>query len=275
MFRKKKTDIPVAPESLPAMAGTAPEAVKPRKHRKPHPVRNGVLLTFLYFIIYTVGIIVIHDFTSPYTPGWSESFIQIFVRLPIGLAIYKVLQKRRPAETIRKIPRKRFLAFLVLHVALVQLPIQAGWPSLHATADALAGQEAAWSEVLNVLLLGPIVEEVIFRGALFGLSRRRLDFWPAAITNGILFGLTHFSDPINMMVTAMVAVLFCALVEATGRIRYGIALHLAFNWCGLLAVPLYPYIPALVALPVFAVGIAINLVLIIRKDRLIARLLPD
>ena len=36
-----------------------------------------------------------------------------------------------------------------------------------------------------------VVEEVIFRGVLHGLLRRRLEVWPAAVCGAFLFGLWH------------------------------------------------------------------------------------
>ena len=47
--------------------------------------------------------------------------------------------------------------------------------------------------ILAVCIVGPIAEELVFRGMIFGKLRRAFSFWPAAIISGIMFGVFHMN----------------------------------------------------------------------------------
>jgi membrane protease YdiL (CAAX protease family) len=79
-----------------------------------------------------------------------------------------------------------------------------------------------------VIVVAPICEELFFRGVLFRVLRQRLPFWPAAVADGILFGLVHWS-PAILPVLAVLGIMFCFVYERTGSIFPTIALHALNN----------------------------------------------
>jgi uncharacterized protein len=77
---------------------------------------------------------------------------------------------------------------------------------------------------LVVIVVAPVCEELFFRGVLFRVLRQRIPFWPAAIADGVLFGLVHWS-PAILAVLAVLGIMFCYVYERTGSIFPTIALH--------------------------------------------------
>jgi membrane protease YdiL (CAAX protease family) len=87
-------------------------------------------------------------------------------------------------------------------------------------------------------VIGPFVEEVLFRGFLFRQMRRwaGAPFWVAAILASLLFGAGHFEQGdsfanavMNSAITFAGGVLFCWLTERWGSIWPGFAIHAGLN----------------------------------------------
>jgi membrane protease YdiL (CAAX protease family) len=75
-----------------------------------------------------------------------------------------------------------------------------------------------------VIGVAPLCEELFFRGVLFRVLRQRMALWPAAIVDGILFGLVHGSFVI-LPVLAVLGIVFCYVYDRTGSLYPTIALH--------------------------------------------------
>lgn len=88
------------------------------------------------------------------------------------------------------------------------------------------GVAAAILIAFAVTVLAPLVEELFFRGYLYGAFRR----WGVAVASlvvGVLFGLVHFggSDPAYLVPLGIFGALLCLLRERTGSLYPPIALH--------------------------------------------------
>ena len=102
---------------------------------------------------------------------------------------------------------------------------------------------AKWApQAIDSLLIfgvvGPFVEEVLFRGFLFRQLRRwaGLPFWVAALLASLLFGAVHFDQGdtlanslMNSGITFAGGVLFCWLVERWNSIWPGFVIHAGLN----------------------------------------------
>ncbi len=102
--------------------------------------------------------------------------------------------------------------------------------------------------IVVVVIFGPAVEELVFRGALFnGLYRlgrlifanpgasegsrktaRRVSFALAALASSVLFALLHL-EPTLLPVLLILAVVLCALFERTGSLLPTFVAHATFN----------------------------------------------
>jgi len=81
---------------------------------------------------------------------------------------------------------------------------------------------------LVLVVLAPIVEEVIFRGWLYGRLRARMGVVGAILITSTLFALLHFQWNVSVNVFAL-SVVACVLREITGTIYAGILTHMIKN----------------------------------------------
>jgi membrane protease YdiL (CAAX protease family) len=82
-----------------------------------------------------------------------------------------------------------------------------------------------------VIVVAPIAEEFFFRGFFYKSLRTRLGILVAALVNGVVFGLIHFtgSETLELLpILAALGFMFCLVYEKTGTLYAPIALH-AFN----------------------------------------------
>jgi membrane protease YdiL (CAAX protease family) len=91
-------------------------------------------------------------------------------------------------------------------------------------------------QILLIAIAAPIIEEICFRGMLFGGLREGLPKYASALIAGALFGLLHFTGGITV-VPPLIAFGFvlCLLYEKTGSIVPGMLLHALNNSVALLA----------------------------------------
>jgi membrane protease YdiL (CAAX protease family) len=98
--------------------------------------------------------------------------------------------------------------------------------------------------VLIVVLFGPAVEELVFRGAIFnGLYRlgtlfstrsagieppSKTIFALSALTSSVLFALLHL-EPVLLPVLFILAITLCALFQRTGSLLPSFVAHATFN----------------------------------------------
>lgn len=81
---------------------------------------------------------------------------------------------------------------------------------------------------LAIAVYGPFVEEVVFRGAIFGGMRESASVWKSMLLSALLFGMMHMN--FNQVGYAFVlGISMALLVEATGSIWASIIFHITVN----------------------------------------------
>ncbi len=116
-------------------------------------------------------------------------------------------------------------ALTVLWVAALGLDGEEG----RALTERL-GTEATSSVIVVVVVVtvvGPVGEEILFRGYVYRALRNRRGVWPAAITTGVLFAATHLGwVPFALIVPIVVfGIAMCLLYHWTGSLYPCIAVH--------------------------------------------------
>ena len=81
---------------------------------------------------------------------------------------------------------------------------------------------------IELAIFAPIIEEIIFRGWLYGNLRLRIPKPVAILIVSLLFGLVHFQWNVGVTVFVM-SVISCSLREITGSIYAGTLLHIINN----------------------------------------------
>jgi len=82
---------------------------------------------------------------------------------------------------------------------------------------------------IAAVLVAPVVEEMFFRGLLYGTLKRHVRPAFAMAAVGVLFGLVH--PPVAAQIPmCLFGALLCYIYEKTGRLLVPIAIHLLFNF---------------------------------------------
>lgn len=84
--------------------------------------------------------------------------------------------------------------------------------------------------IFSVVLLGPVAEELFFRGAITKVLLRRYAPWVAVVVSGLLFGLVHINPP-QVVGAALIGILLGWLYWRTGSLIPCILLHVVNNGC--------------------------------------------
>lgn len=81
---------------------------------------------------------------------------------------------------------------------------------------------------IELVIIAPIMEELIFRGWLYGNLRVRIPKWLAILIVSVLFGVVHMQWNVGVSVFA-ISVVNCILREVTGTIYAGTLMHMLNN----------------------------------------------
>jgi membrane protease YdiL (CAAX protease family) len=79
-----------------------------------------------------------------------------------------------------------------------------------------------------LVVLTPIVEEIIFRGYLFGALRKNISFIGATLLTSLVFGFLHGALNVGVDVFAL-SVIMCVMREVTGNVWASILIHMIKN----------------------------------------------
>lgn len=77
-------------------------------------------------------------------------------------------------------------------------------------------------------IFAPLLEEVIFRGGIFRLLRKKLSFLWGAMISSILFGLYH-GNLVQFIYAALLGMLLAYVYETYGSLKAPIVAHVAAN----------------------------------------------
>ena len=116
--------------------------------------------------------------------------------------------------------------FLVLAALINQAMVPTDSEILQDYLKRFLSEEGATSNPivwLCIVVVLPVAEEIIFRGALFGGLRRLMPPWVAMVLAGLLFGLMH--DGATVLPVATLGILLAWTYEQTGSLKTACLLH--------------------------------------------------
>ena len=214
--------------------GSAPPPVGPRPLDAPWGVRDvwlGIGLLVLCF----AAIVVFALFNRGLDLGLLVSLGELTMVVPVGLLVFVKHRAGWGALGLRRFPaRVLALAFGLLVVAgvfnaayglllsLFNLQVQA---SLQELIDQL---KSPWWFVVGGAIIAPVVEEIFFRGFVYGGFRLRYGWLRAAVFSSLLFAIIH-GEPTAFLPIFLLGMLFAYLYERSGAIWPGMVLHLSNN----------------------------------------------
>lgn len=104
-----------------------------------------------------------------------------------------------------------------------------------------------WAGVLYVALLGPVLEELMFRGAITRELLRKFRPGMAIFISGLLFGLIHF-NPVQSVFGFLAGMLLAWLYWRTRSVVPGIVVHVLNNSLSVWLMRTYPDVDTLAEL---------------------------
>lgn len=108
-----------------------------------------------------------------------------------------------------------------------------GWMEFYEKLMENAGFTTSISPllILYAVLLGPIEEELTFRGVIFSSAQKAMPFWAANLFQALLFGIFHMN--VIQGIYAFFIGLFLGFIAGRGgSIYFSIFLHILFNSWG-------------------------------------------
>lgn len=161
-----------------------------------------------------------------------------------------VIRKKKFFQQIRLVRIKGatvwplILLGLALNILLSNLlgMLPEAWLSSYQDASDVLLRSVNVLTPLLLAVLGPITEEVLFRGLVYTRFARAMPRIAAAILASLLFGLMH-GHPVWMVYSGLLGVVLCLVMERYGSLWGAIALHIAFN-AGSFFVAIFAGVPA-------------------------------
>ncbi|WP_096201939.1 CPBP family intramembrane glutamic endopeptidase [Bacillus sp. FJAT-45350] len=185
-----------------------------------------------------LGIPLLHSLGVPLEqiPG-----LWLSISFTIGLIIILILLK--PDIVNRRENRSRvsrsqaafwaiigiFMAFTAQYVAIaIEMYVLGIEPGSENTEQIVQYAKATPMFIFVLAVIGPILEEIVFRLIIFGALYKRYNFWIAASISSLIFAAVHW-DFTHIIIYAAVGFTFAYLYVKTQRIIVPIIAHVAVN----------------------------------------------
>lgn len=180
------------------------------------------------------------------------------------LLIYAVHGNTRKSLFIT-VPRFRFIIPAVALGASLNLLSDAAVRLIPFSAEAVEkynslysflGEGNAFIEFVSVAIAAPAVEELIFRGAVYGTLKRGMPRAAAILISALLFGAAH-GNLISFTFTFLLGVALALAFDASRSIFVPIIVHVAFNASSYIITPMMDKAPG-AAVPLCIGGAALT-----------------
>ena len=194
---------------------------------------------YLYMILSTIGLVLVLSLW--YLNGGAEVSIlmnnilsEAVVLIPALAAVFYSGDKLSVLIPFHKIHFST--AGLIVVYVLTLFPLVAFVNSISMlfvenTVSALSDDVVAmpmWVMILSIGLLGPFIEEIVFRGVMLQSYQRTGRIIGSIVLSSVLFGMMHMNFN-QFAYGAVMGVMLALLVEATGTVLASFIAHAVFN----------------------------------------------
>jgi len=219
-------------------------------------VRFSLLLIALYLAVVPLGLLLpfliarwVGAAVGQLGVTLDNFFVLVLASQAVGAAVcFAVLHRRLSrngegwtAVGLRRSPIRRSVLYiaawpvivlgLVLVVAVLAVAVGVAPPSDDrapagtATLDLLGG---AWPAFVSMVVFAPVMEELLFRGLLFGALQRRSALWIAVVVSSLVFAVAHI-NPAQIVTGLVVGPYLAFMYHWLGSIYPGMVLHAMWN----------------------------------------------
>lgn len=175
--------------------------------------------------------------------SYYATLINVIIIVPIFTIIYrrdcsKNSKKIKPVKLDMKIIAMIILLSVASNIALNNVISISGIiqqsQSYQSVGQSIYGTGFIF-QVIGTVILGPIAEELIFRGVFFGRLRKLFGFVPSAIISAFTFGLLH-GNIVQFVYAFVLGLIFALLMEKYSTIKAPILAHFAANLLSIISV---------------------------------------
>lgn len=233
------TEPPVAPPAEPPYAKEAKKSIS----------RLGLALAVFsvlpQIVALLLALVVPVVFPSWVNSEWYIWAVQVFCLYIVGLSAFFLILGKKPLPALPKegerFPRKWYFGFFCMMIfsgfvgSLIStiltsiVSLLRGAP-IENTTNTLIQSSPLIYVFLIVVVIGPIVEELVYR---YAVMRVLLPYGEktAILVSGLIFGLIH-GNLFQLFYASALGILFSYLYARTGKLRHTIAMHMLFNFFG-------------------------------------------
>lgn len=178
-------------------------------------------INFNYTLMIVYSLISIMIFSLWYYRNCGGVFLPKFSETFSGLQVFGI---------IAMVPGAQFACSLLMGIIAALIP---SWMEQYERLmeSSGLGNTVTVPLFLYAVLLGPICEELIFRGVTMRLARQAVPFFFANLLQAVLFGAFHMNWMQGCYAFAL-GLLLGFVCEKGGSIYYSILLHILFNFWG-------------------------------------------
>jgi len=199
------------------------------------------IIPFLFQLLIIPGIPALSDYIENNT-GRASLILTVLVFYMIDLPILFFAVRKIPKMKIeeRNLGFLNFMIYAFIMAGLASMGSMVGTPIHLLLTVPFSSDEASSSQIVEIMtsisiyeriivmgLIGPAVEELIFRKLLIDRSIKYGEFF-SIMLSGVLFGLFHGNFQ-QLFFASLAGFLFAYIYIRTGRIRYTIFLHMLMN----------------------------------------------
>lgn len=137
-------------------------------------------------------------------------------------------------------PRTLLISTLLVFFSMLAINIFVQWfPLENNLGGVFSGLSRNVLGVLSLAVLAPLLEEVLFRGAIQGLLMRLFGRpWPAIIVAALIFGVSHM-NPVQIVYATLLGIIFGWIYYRTGSLLSVIVGHVLNNSLAVVTTLLY------------------------------------
>ena len=177
------------------------------------------------------------DYISSFVSGKASValLVSYLIVVFVMLITFAILRKRLSAYTGLSYARPlsvigAFLLGGVLNLIVYQV-----------TPQSISADEEMSTLLFLCVMIGPVVEELMFRGVLLKMFGSACGLFAASLITSGLFALSH-SGSVQVIYTFVLGVILCSVRISSTSLWSAIALHISFNLAGALFMVVSPSI---------------------------------
>ncbi len=196
----------------------------------------------------------------------SKALIIILITSIIFIPLFYNIYKKYKNHNITKIKKNDVLFIILLGISIsliFNITLSSINYFLHFTNNYQLSQLPIYIQILSSGIMGPIIEELLFRGIVYNKIKEDYKPMKSIIISSIIFSLFHFSNPLNVLYAFMMSFMFIYLYEKYKTLWAPILLHCIANTSTILII--YLIVMNIIWLNMIIVLIMIVILIILHK----------